>query len=276
MKWTHKNSNLDLSKIVRLQTASARAKTVLSKVEVPKGTSKEEKRFVAEIRWFWVYKALGKSSLVSTLLLASFSSVGLYLVGALFYETGQFWYLNWNLFLAWVPLILAFWLMRSLQQHQWTSWQNISITLLWLIFLPNSFYIVSDFIHLKTDYIANALYSTVILMSFSVTGMVLGYVSLLMVHNALLKRLPTKTTHKIITIVLFLCGFAIYLGRSLHWNTWDILINPAGLLFDVSDHILNPSAHPQTFATTFSFFVLISSFYLIIWQFIKVIRNERD
>ncbi|MBI1857419.1 RluA family pseudouridine synthase [Candidatus Saccharibacteria bacterium] len=56
-------SLLDLRKIPRSQGESARAKTVLSEGEVPEGTSREEKLFVAEVSRSGDEGALGKSSL---------------------------------------------------------------------------------------------------------------------------------------------------------------------------------------------------------------------
>ncbi|MBI1857144.1 hypothetical protein HY003_03065 [Candidatus Saccharibacteria bacterium] len=55
-------NKLDLRKIPRSQGESARAKTVLSEGEVPEGTSREEKLFVAEVSRSGDGGALRKSS----------------------------------------------------------------------------------------------------------------------------------------------------------------------------------------------------------------------
>ncbi|OGL38025.1 hypothetical protein A3J32_01995 [Candidatus Saccharibacteria bacterium RIFCSPLOWO2_02_FULL_46_7] len=104
----------------------------------------------------------------------------------------------------------------------------------------------------------------------------LGFASLLIFHQALLKRLKKRSAHQIIAGIILLCSFAIYLGRYLRWNTWDVLINPAGLLFDVSDRLLNPSSHPQTFVTTLSFFVLLGSTYTVVWQMVQASKSHRS
>jgi len=72
--------------------------------------------------------------------------------------------------------------------------------------------------------------------------------------------------------ILLLCSFAIYLGRDLRWNTWDLFVNPAGILFDVSDRLINPRAHPQMFVTILSFFVLLSMVYYLIWNVIHTLK----
>lgn len=65
---------------------------------------------------------------------------------------------------------------------------------------------------------------------------------------------------------LLLSSFAIYLGRYLRWNTWDIIINPAGLIFDVSDRIINPGTYSLTFIVTAVFFVVLGSAYAVVYR----------
>jgi len=49
--------------------------------------------------------------------------------------------------------------------------------------------------------------------------------------------------------IRFLCAFGIYLGRFLHWNSWDILQNPMGLLKDSIAPILALPAYPVAWLT---------------------------
>jgi uncharacterized membrane protein len=183
-----------------------------------------------------------------------------------------FLFMLWNLALAWLPLGFAWWLKLWLNVHRWFSWQGILLTTLWLGFLPNSFYLITDLIHLRVSGDVNLLFDAVMLVSFIFNGLALGFASLYVVHLELLKRMEYKTAHAVVTFVLLACSFAIYLGRYLRWNTWDILINPFGLLFDVSDRFINPAAFPRTFSTTATFFILLSSMYMVIWAFIRLAR----
>ncbi len=206
------------------------------------------------------------SPLLRALLVMTCLSVMLFIVRALGRQSTWLWFLNWNLLLAWVPLLLVSLLANFLKRNPWISWQGIGLTAAWLLFLPNSFYLVSDFIHLPLSARATLLYDSALIFSFAVTGFVLGIASLYGMHRLLLTRLKSSTAWTYIATVIALCSFAIYLGRYLRWNTWDILFNPAGLLFDVTDRIVNPSNYEQTFVTTLLFFVLILCFYLAAWQ----------
>ena len=86
--------------------------------------------------------------LILVLLLLSAVSVGFFVATGIVYRSFGYWYLVWNLFLAWVPLGFVALLSVVLRRQRWSGWLGTLLTLLWLVFLPNSFYLVSDFIHL--------------------------------------------------------------------------------------------------------------------------------
>lgn len=222
----------------------------------------------------WQLQAKERQLLV-TFGLSSLVSVGLFTLRVLASQNTRYWFLLWNLALAWLPMLFAWWLVKRLQRQAWPSWQNVLLTALWLGFLPNSFYIASDLIHLRSTGEVSQLFDIVMFVSFTWNGFLLGFTSLFFVHQQLLARLKAANAHATVAVVLLLCSFAIYLGRYLRWNTWDVLINPAGLLFDVSDRLIYPTAHPQTFTTTASFFVLLSSMYVVVWQLIHIFREPR-
>lgn len=213
---------------------------------------------------------------VQALLLCNGVSIAFFCLRAFESGSTRYWFLIWNLFLAWVPLGFAWVLRQNLERYRWQSPSSLVLTFLWLGFLPNSFYVVSDFIHLKPTGEVSLLYDVVMFASFTFSAYVAGFLSLYMVHKELLKRLPSLNASGVVAGVLLACSFAIYLGRSLRWNTWDVLVNPAGLLFDVSDRIINPGAHPQAIVTTGTFFILLSTMYLVIWQFVSALRVETD
>jgi uncharacterized membrane protein len=66
------------------------------------------------------------------------------------------------------------------------------------------------------------------------------------------------------------------MGRYLRWNSWDVLFNPAGLIFDVSEPFVNPAGHPQVFTTTLMFFVLLGSIYAVGYQLVSLAREAHD
>lgn len=188
----------------------------------------------------------------------------------------EYAYLVWNLFLAWLPLVLSAWLVRLLATRLWSQWLPLAVTLAWLMLLPNSFYMISDYVHIQDMSPDDLLFGVVVFTAFIFTAAALGFASLYTIHTELRRRLGHRLSTGLVAIILFACSFAIYLGRDLRWNSWDILLNPAGILFDVSDRIFHPLGHPGTLSTTLSFFLLLGSLYVVGWQLGEATRHEPE
>ncbi|HWB39082.1 MAG TPA: DUF1361 domain-containing protein [Candidatus Saccharimonadales bacterium] len=204
--------------------------------------------------------------------LASLVSLAFFAFGALRNHSLEFDYFIWNLFLAWLPLVFAVRLVVVLRRKAWTSWEGILWSALWLLFLPNSFYMITDFIHLQDVLRVDILYDTLMFTSFIYTGVALGFSSLYMIQTELAKRLPKRTVRTWLAAVLLICSSAIYLGRDLRWNSWDVLTNPGGLLFDVSDRLIHPTSYPQMLLDVIGFFVLLSAMYWLVLRCIDLLR----
>ncbi len=185
----------------------------------------------------------------------------------------EFEYLIWNLFLAWLPLLFAVRLVRLLRSKLWSSWEGLAWSILWLVFLPNSFYMISDFIHVKNVQSSDTLYYVFMFTSFIYTGVVLGFSSLYLIHVGLRHRLSAWLADLFIALTLFMSSVGVYIGRDLRWNSWNILTNPGGLLFDVSDRLQHPEAYPQMILIIVSFFILLLSMYGLLWRGIRLIRQ---
>jgi uncharacterized membrane protein len=204
---------------------------------------------------------------------ATGASIVLLIADGLHNHSFYFSYLIWNIFLAWLPLLFAWRLVSVLGQKLWSSWEALGITTLWLLFLPNTFYMVSDYIHLGEVNKHNLLYDAVMLTSFITVAVILGVCSLYLVHKEVIKRYPGRPSTVWLGSVMLLCSFAIYLGRDLRWNSWDILTNPGGLLFDISDRLMHPVTYPEMTLTTGIFLVLIATFYGLAWSTIRLVSS---
>lgn len=208
--------------------------------------------------------ALGVSTLVS---------IGLFAYGAWRNGSLEFSYLVWNLFLAWLPLIFTIRLISVLRRKLWSSWEALATSMAWLLFLPNSFYMISDFIHLQDVQRVDILYDTLMFTSFIYTAVTLGFSSLYLIHIQLRQRLPAFASSFWVAVTLLVCSGAVYLGRDLRWNSWDVLTNPGGLLFDISDRLQHPADYPQMLLTIITFFILLSSMYGLLWRGARLLRQ---
>lgn len=208
-------------------------------------------------------------------LASSLFSIALYMRPLLSGEGREFSYLPWNLFLAWIAFGITFALRWVIQRTYWSSWQSIVAGIVWLVFLPNAFYMVSDFGHLQTLSSNELLYDTALFASFIFNALLLGFVSLYVIHRQLLRRASDKFAFLVTQVVLFFCSFGIYIGREFRLSTWDIFTNAPAVLFDVSDQLVHPANHPQTLPVTLGFFVLLSSLYVVFWSMTQVARAAK-
>lgn len=190
-------------------------------------------------------------------------------------HSSRYSFLFWNLFLAIVPAIVAWVLVTRVRTYGWLRWQQIVLSIGWLVFLPNSFYVVTDLIHLRVNYEADLLFDITLLVSFILNGLIMGYLSMYLVHMALKTRLRERDAYLAVTVIFLLVSFAICLGRYSRWNTWDIILQPAGLLFDVSDRVINPGGYMQTYQTTGILFLLLLGGYVIVYEAIRLLRREQ-
>jgi len=138
------------------------------------------------------------------------------------------------------------------------------LTLLWLFFLPNSWYVLTDFIHVYPTGEISQLFDIVLISSLVLSGLAAGFASLYIVHKEFLKYLNRLGAYGLIELVILVSSFAIYLGRVLRWSTWDIVVDP-GVLINVSDRIIDPLGARRADNITGLFFILLSVLYLAIW-----------
>lgn len=199
-------------------------------------------------------------------------ALGFFFLGALRNNTWDYWFLLWNLCLAWVPFLLSVLWVRVGLRKGFRSSAALALGLGWLLFLPNSFYPISDYLHLVGIERVDPLQDIAMLTLVVAVSSALGFVSLYMVHSMLLLRKSARSAHVSVAMIILLCSFAIYLGRNLRWSTWDVLVSPAGLLFDVSSRIVAPHQHLDTFVTTATFFVLIGSLYWAVYGLVSQSR----
>ena len=214
-----------------------------------------------------------RSQFIIALGISSLVSIGFFLYGAIRNHDLTYSYLTWNLFLAWLPLLFAVRLTSVLGYKRWSSWEGLGWSFLWLLFLPNSFYMISDFIHIKDIQRVDILFDTLMFTSFIYTGVTLGFSSLYLIHLQLKRRFTGRVASAWVAFTLFVCSEAVYVGRDLRWNSWDVLTNPGGLLFDLSDRMLHPSSYPQMFVIIVSFWILLLSMYGLLWRGARLLQH---
>ncbi|MBB5913717.1 putative membrane protein [Nocardia transvalensis] len=143
-------------------------------------------------------------------------------------------WMTWNTVLAWIPVALALLVFRSgrgdLIARSPVWWAGLA---LFVLFLPNAPYVVTDLVHLREDiHLAGdgPVVSTVLpwYAAFIISGFVAYYLALSEVGRFLERNGLGR--HRIpVTLSLHLsCAVGIFLGRWARLNSWEPVVQPRG------------------------------------------------
>jgi len=208
-------------------------------------------------------KKLFKTTKGYLLLLISFC-IMLWLIRIAITKSLFFGFLIWNLFLATIPYYISSIMKENMQKS--SRYKFIVVLFIWLLFLPNAPYIITDFIHLQ-HIKANLVWLDIfILFAFSSTGLPLAIISLSDIYKLIQKKWNSKYATYFSLSATFLCGFGIYLGRFLRFNSWDVFTKPLTILkksfLSIND--------PKTWFITISF----GSFLYLLFSLLKSSENN--
>jgi uncharacterized membrane protein len=181
--------------------------------------------------------------IILALLLASLLGTGL--VAARWIYTGRpaYLFLLWNLFLAWLPLLMAL----ATEALRRLPPLALGPALLWLLFLPNAPYLLTDLMHLGRWGNAPLWVDLLLLLIFGLTGLLLGFVSLELMHGLVEDVLGRLAGWLFVVVALSLSSVGVYIGRFLRWNSWDALLQPAAVGGDLLILLQQPWLHRQAY-----------------------------
>lgn len=205
------------------------------------------------------------------LLLLTFTVIFCFSLSLLrFAFTGSMLYmfLNWNLFLALVPLMFSSYLVTHRATINRYTFGIMAIA--WLLFFPNAPYIITDLFHLRHHNGMPQWYDLIMILSFAWAGMLFGLMSLFQMEKILLEKISPLYTNMIVVILLFISSFGVYIGRFLRWNSWDVVSNPMALSADIADRFIHPFAHGSTWGLTLLMGTLLSVIFFTVKTFTKV------
>jgi uncharacterized membrane protein len=150
-------------------------------------------------------------------------------------------WMAWNLFLAFIPLALSVWLFRRTSQSRSILWW-VGF-LVFIAFLPNAPYLLTDIIHLihaiRTNY--SVWIITLVLIPQHLLAILAGFeayiVSLINLGYYLHRQGARKFIIWAELMTHALSAVGIYLGRFKRFNSWDLVTQPDDLLETVIDDL---------------------------------------
>ena len=176
-----------------------------------------------------------------------------------------FWYyslkgpsLVWNIFLALVAYDFS--CLARVTKYQWLK---AILLLAWLLFYPNTFYMLTDVVHMSfardilTDKLSFIYY--LIYMSSILLALVAGVLSVRYVIN-ILKMRNWLLQYSFMGIVSFISSLAIHIGRYERLNSWNAITHPSLVI----DEILKVFSYSEIhFVLGFTFMQILCLWLLV-------------
>ena len=201
-----------------------------------------------------------------------FTSIGfglLLLLARTIYTGGlTFVFLVWNLFLAFVPYFLSY---SVTLKPAWmeSKWKFTLAFTVWILFVPNSFYMITDLFHLYDSDSVPAWYDLMLIFCFAWNALLMGILSVRNMEKIMQAVWKYQSGWLFIYPVMLLNAIGIYIGRYLRYNSWDIISSPFHLMADTVHILLHPVYFKNAWAMVFVFSVFLSILY-------KTLRKLND
>lgn len=192
----------------------------------------------------------------------------------------------WNLFLAVVPVVLAFVIARGVRRErentgavQWLLWGPLAV--IWLVFLPNSCYLLTEWRHYFETLTQSQLYSqahhsgdgrtdfflvTAFYLVYSGAGLLAFFLAVWPLDRLTRPRLG-RLGAALRPVIFPLCALGVYLGLMRgRFNSWDLVSGTR--VADLLATAVQVFQRPLLFASILLFGALLWLFYAVfdIWM----------
>lgn len=200
---------------------------------------------------------LNKISIPKSIIPLIALAFALNILRVIIFDKFSFVYILWNILLAFIPFLISSILLFYSEKNKLNQTLFVIGGIVWLIFLPNAPYIVTDLIHIGVVKGVPVLYDSVLLFTSAWAGLLLGMNSIYHIEKILLSKYSKKITNFIILVVILFASFGIYLGRFLRFNSWDFFTNHSSLLSSVWKIFTQSNNYINVYIYTILFFFFI-------------------
>lgn len=166
-------------------------------------------------------------------------------------------FLVWNLFLAWIPLVASIVVARA------NRLGAVIAGVVWLVFLPNALYLVTDLVHLSND---ENLWRHILQFGFAAwTGTLLAVVSLRVVHERAERDAGRVAGWFVAAAAAVAAGIGVAIGRFQRWNSWDLVTRPDSVAHGTLQWVRSPFADAQSTGVALAVSAFFGIAYLTVW-----------
>lgn len=191
--------------------------------------------------------------------------------------------LVWDVFLAWLPIAPALAIHRLCRRSHPSRALLAVLGLLWLLFFPNSPYLITQLIHLNEQHGPStsplpawviawlpaveqrsppSWYDLLLLTSVAACGLLLTFASLQLVSRAITRRAGRPMAVALSFWIVVLASFGVALGRFARLNSWEVFSQPLTTAGEIARWIYVPRIGVSTLVLA----TLITLVYIAVLQ----------
>jgi uncharacterized membrane protein len=223
-------------------------------------------KYLQRIFLFRYYNA--RTDAEQILILCSLFSVGLMTFRIVYTGHLLFAFLVWNLFLAYVPYAVSKQMTKAFIS---SKWKFFLCAFVWLLFIPNAFYIITDLFHLDMNEDVPLWYDLALLLSFAWSGLLFGILSVRQMEKLFESNFNKRFDLLFVLPVMALNGFGVYIGRYLRFNSWDVLTSPFQLINDIVYLFIHPIRNRFDWSMIVCYTILLTLIYCTIKKLSKAL-----
>lgn len=180
-----------------------------------------------------------------------------------------------NIFLAAVPLLLEplFPIIKQKTKGVITKLALFAVAFSWLMFLPNAFYILTDFMHLNSGVLVNLPYDnygtslmygrgdslfvfdSLLIVAATIFGALAGGLALFHAYTYIKKKSGEWIAGLSISTIMLLAAIGVFIGRFGRWNSWEILYYHVFIVIDLFRQLMDPAIRERFIITIVTIFL---------------------
>ena len=222
-------------------------------------------KYIIQNSFYRIYSSRNERTQI--LILCTLFSLALQTLRIIYTGHLMFSFLVWNLFLAFIPYILSSKMETWIKQEK--KWKALGASVVWLLFVPNSFYIITDLFHLDMNQVVPLWFDLALLLSFAWNGLLFGIVSVRQMEKAFETYFNKKFDLLFILPIMCLNGLGVYVGRYLRFNSWDVITNPLQLISDIVDLFIHPIQNRLDWSMIVCYTLLLTLIYVTVKKLSK-------
>lgn len=222
----------------------------------------------------FLYQNRHNLSVFVLLNISCFVCIALVFARVAYTDTTRHTGLIWNLFLAWIPFMLAYFAHAISWKKIWLYLVIPFIAIVWLLFFPNAPYMLTDLQDLaRAGGVGAPLwYDVIIIVWCSWTGTLLGIISLYLMQDIIFRTVGRWAGWIFVLVISAASSFGMYIGRFVRLNSWDILQNPSETAMEILGLVIDPSMRLAAFTVLYTFFFLF--IFVLLYSFSHMLTEQ--